>query len=132
MRAIDPFALSLAQLRHHYGELMPGQEAPAGGKREVAKALNKLMAERSLYIGVDGKVHRYRHVYPERSKIFVKVQNPKRAGSQRRELFEKYRNGMTVGEYLDTVGRRGTMRVLRKDVQQGFIEVRSDNENHHT
>jgi hypothetical protein len=131
MRAIDTYTLSLAQLRHHYGELMPGQEPPAGGKRELARTLNKLLADRSLYIGVDGKVHRYRLTYPEKFRIFLKVPNPKRAGSKRRDLFEKYQNGMTVGEYIDRVGRKGTMRVIRKDVQQGFIEVRGENDNQH-
>jgi len=47
-------------------------------------------------------------------------ENPKREGTKAFKKWELYKNGMTVGEYLDKGGKRST---LRWDVLHGLISI---------
>jgi hypothetical protein len=48
--------------------------------------------------------------------------NPKRAGSQSHTDFEQYRTGMTVAEFCDIIGKRGTPHLVY-DAAHGFIAI---------
>jgi hypothetical protein len=49
--------------------------------------------------------------------------NPKREGAATHAMFELYRDGMTVGDYVAAGGRR---RELNWDVRNGWVSVRSE------
>lgn len=48
--------------------------------------------------------------------------NPKRAGSQSHTDFDQYRTGMTVAEFCDVIGKRGTPHLVY-DAAHGFISI---------
>lgn len=48
-------------------------------------------------------------------------ENPKREGSAAHKKFSLYKNGMTVGEFLD---KGGTSSCIAYDVKHGYIEVK--------
>jgi hypothetical protein len=52
--------------------------------------------------------------------------NPKRAGSQAAADFDNYRTGMTVGEFVDLVGKRATPNLVY-DAAHGFIAIEGYN-----
>lgn len=68
--------------------------------------------------------------YPREAKITVlSTANPKRAGSAAAARFGIYKNGMTVGQYLDGKVQfegeelKGTYTDLAYNVARGFIKV---------
>lgn len=59
--------------------------------------------------------------HPDTAKIYkVVTRNPKRPGTMAWEKWKKYRNGMTVRQYLNRGGKRST---LRWDEERGLIQI---------
>lgn len=77
------------------------------------------------------KGHSPKPLWPETARIRVLVEkNPKRKGSMAARRFEHYRDGMTIGEYLDAVEgltsedpRYTNRRDIVWDERHGFIRV---------
>lgn len=83
-----------------------------GGKKKGGK---KTIASNIKAAEKNGK-------FTEDQKIKVLVdENPKRKGSSAFDKFKKYKDGMTVAQYLK---KRGTRSALRYDTEHGFISIK--------
>lgn len=59
----------------------------------------------------------------EDAKITLLVEgNPKRAGSKAAEAFANYEDGMTVGDFIQAVGKEATSHLVY-DAKHGFIKI---------
>lgn len=60
---------------------------------------------------------------PESAVITIlSAENPKRPGSKAHDVFSKYVDGMTVGEFCDEAGKEATPNIVY-DAAHGFISV---------
>lgn len=120
VESLDQFKdMTHEELDKHGKKLLKEKSTMAAAKKKTTK--KKVTKKKVTKKTTASKVRGRAPTYDPKSKIKILSDgNPKRKGSASYERFALYKNGMTVGKFLEKGGRTAD---LKWDVSKGFISV---------
>jgi hypothetical protein len=91
-------------------------------KKQAAEQVETAVAEAAADVIATAKSRGPRGVKEDAVITVLAETNPNREGSQSHTDFAQYQTGMTVGAFIDAVGKRGTPHLVY-DAAHGFISI---------